>query len=293
MSPDGQQSTASLDAEGEQEVDLARYGWAILHRWWLVVAAIVVGAVIGYLVSLGGGTRYQARATIYPGQPLTPSSNGQIQSIQTNPSAINQIAKSDSVVRAVAADVEVDADELKRGISTKAVAGAVARSGQAQLVEIIVRGPWRRQSARAANLIAETVVDRISTYPDSKIKQLEALSAALQQQIDSLGDAIDDYRSTLDSGNLSDTDKLIVVGQLNSAESNRTQINLQLAQNDLSLSLARDVERGQVVTAAVPTKVAAKGKTGSIVIGAVIGLVVGLLLALVWDPVRRRLRPAT
>lgn len=292
MSPDGQQTAASPVVDAEQEVDLARYGWAILHRWWLVVAAIVAGAVIGYLVSLGGGTLYQARATIYPGQPLTPSSNAQIQSVQTNPSAINQIVKSDSVVRAVAARVDVDAAELKRGISTKAVSGAIARSGQTQLVEIIVRGPWRRQSARAANLLAETVVQRISTYPDAKIAQLEGISAALGQQIASLDQTIAAYRAGLERGGLSGIERLILVGQLGSAESTRTQLILQRATNDLSLSLARDVERGQIVTDAAPTKVAAKGKTGSIVIGAVVGLVVGLLLALLWDPVRRRLRPA-
>jgi capsular polysaccharide biosynthesis protein len=287
-----QRTADSPDADAEQELDFARYGWAILHRWWLVVAAVVLGAVIGYLVSLGGGTLFQAKATIYPGEPLTPSSNGQIQSIQTNPSAINQIAKSDSVVASVAAKVGVDPAELKRGISTKAVSGAVARSGQAQLVEIIVRGPWRRQSARAANLLADTVVDRISTYPDAKIDQLEALSATLDQQVAALEGTIQSYRDTLESGNLADIEKLIVVGQLNSAEATRTQLILQRSQNDLSLALARDVERAQVVTQAIPAKVAAKGKTGSIVVGAVIGLVVGLVLALLWDPVRRRLGTA-
>ena len=87
------------DLDSEREVDLARYGWAILSRWWLVLAAIALGAVIGWLVSVGGGDVYQARATVYPGQPLTPSSNSQIQSLQTNPSTINQIVKSESVVR--------------------------------------------------------------------------------------------------------------------------------------------------------------------------------------------------
>jgi capsular polysaccharide biosynthesis protein len=280
---------AEPDLESEREVDLAHYGWAILSRWWLVLAAIAVGGVIGWLVAVGGGDVYQARATVYPGQPLTPTSGAQIQSIQTNPSTINQIVRSESVVRAVAAEVGVPPGELRSGISTKAVAGAVARSGQTQLVEIAVRGPWRRQSAEAANLLAQTAVDRISAYPDAKIAQLERLSNSLEEQLATLDQAIERYRAGIVAPGLGDTERLVLVGLLADAQSERGAIVQQQAQTDLSLSLARDVERGQVVSRATATKVAARSSRSSIVVGAVVGLLVGVGLALLWDPARRRI----
>ena len=42
------------DLEAEQEVDLGRYWSAIVARWWLLLAGLFVGALIGYLVSLSG-----------------------------------------------------------------------------------------------------------------------------------------------------------------------------------------------------------------------------------------------
>ncbi len=54
----------SLDPEAEQEVDFGRYVRLVAARWWLVVAGLIVGAVVGYAVSLGGTQRYQATATL-------------------------------------------------------------------------------------------------------------------------------------------------------------------------------------------------------------------------------------
>jgi capsular polysaccharide biosynthesis protein len=277
------------DLDSEREIDLARYGWAILSRWWLVLAAIALGAVIGWLVSVGGGDVYQARATIYPGQPLTPSSNSQIQSLQTNPSTINQIVKSESVVRSVADQVGVEPGELRSGISTKAVSGSVARVGQVQLVEVAVRGPWRRQSAEAANLLSEITVARISTYPDAKIDQLEQLLGSVEQQLATIDETIAGYRDALAATNdLSSTDRLVLVGLLSDAQVQRGQLIQQQTETSLSLALAEDVERGRVITRATASKVAAQSSRSAIVVGAVIGLVVGILLALLWDPLRRR-----
>ena len=58
----------------------------VAARWWLVIAGLILGAVIGYAVSLGGGQLYQATATLYLGQPYSASGNVQLQAAQTNPS---------------------------------------------------------------------------------------------------------------------------------------------------------------------------------------------------------------
>ena len=61
------------DVDAEEELELSRYWNALLTRWWLPVAGLIAGAVIGYLLSLGGHNVYQAKATIYLGQPLSPT----------------------------------------------------------------------------------------------------------------------------------------------------------------------------------------------------------------------------
>ncbi len=287
--PKGTDATKA-DLEAEQEVDFGRYWWRIVGHWWVVVAAIVLGAVVGYLVSLGGGTTYQAKATVFLGQPLTPSGNAQIQSLQTNPSTVSQIVKSQSVVAATAAKVGVPPGQLRSGISTKAVAGSLSKVGQTQLVEVSVRGPWKRQSAEAANILARTVVERVSGYADTKIEQYTQLEDSLDEQITASDEAIQQYRDGIAAGtDLSSAERLVLVGLLQSEQQQRSQLVQQRTDTQLSLSLARDVERGQLVTTAASSKVAAKSRRSSIVVGAVIGLVLGLLAALLWEPARRRL----
>ena len=61
------------DLDAEREVDLGRYADALVARWWLPVLGLLIGVVIGYLLSLGGKDVYRAEATVYVGTPFAPS----------------------------------------------------------------------------------------------------------------------------------------------------------------------------------------------------------------------------
>ncbi|MEX2103380.1 MAG: Wzz/FepE/Etk N-terminal domain-containing protein, partial [Gaiellaceae bacterium] len=134
----------------EEELDLRGYGRTIGARWWLVLGAVVLGALIGWLLAVGGGDVWRARTTIYLGQPIAPSGESQIQSAATNPSTAGVIARSDEVVEEVAAAVGVQPGRLRGGISTRALEGALARLNQTPLVELSVRGPWGRETVAEA-----------------------------------------------------------------------------------------------------------------------------------------------
>ena len=95
-------TTARADLDAEREVDFGAYARTVGSRWWLLVAGVVAGALIGWLLSLGGGTVYRAKTTIYLGQPISPTGSQQIQSLATNPEFVNQVAKADSTVQTVA-----------------------------------------------------------------------------------------------------------------------------------------------------------------------------------------------
>src|SRR5918911_2571787 len=87
-----------FDPEAEQEVDFGRYWRLLAARWWIPAAGLVAGAVIGYLIALGGSQVYKATATLYLGQPYTASGNVQLQSAQTNPSSVRVIAHAESSI---------------------------------------------------------------------------------------------------------------------------------------------------------------------------------------------------
>src|SRR5258708_35713612 len=100
MSPEDTRGPAptSFDPEAEQEVDFGKYVRLIAARWWLVLAGLILGAVIGYSVSLGGGQTFNATANIYLGQPYSASGSVQLQSAQTNPSTVRAIVHAQSVL---------------------------------------------------------------------------------------------------------------------------------------------------------------------------------------------------
>src|SRR5947208_2469907 len=79
------------DWEAEQEIDFRRYWNGLVARWWLPLLGLVVGAIIGYAISLDGSQVWRSQATIYLGQPYTTSGNVQLQSAQTNPSTVRTL----------------------------------------------------------------------------------------------------------------------------------------------------------------------------------------------------------
>ena len=272
-------------AAAEEELDLRDYGRTVGARWWLVLAAVVLGALIGWLLAVGGGDVWRARTTIYLGQPIAPTGEAPLQSAGTNPATAGVIARSDEVVEEVAAAVGVQPGRLRAGISTRAIEGAITRLNQTPLVEVSVRGPWGRdQVAQAASLIAAAVAERSSGYVIAKIAALEERLAAQEDELESLDGRI----AQLEQGG----GGLEVVGLLAVFEQRRGQLRIERADTQEALAVAENVEAAQVLTEARGTKVSARSSRSSIVVGALIGLVAGVLLALLWDPLTSRLRRA-
>lgn len=284
------------DLEAEQEIDLGRYGRRLARRWWLLVLGLVVGGLIGWVFSSAASSDVnRAEATIYLGQPLSASGGSQVSSVQTNPAAVRDIARSEEVVGGVAEQVGVDPQRLRAGISTSQISGAVARTGQPnQLFDIAVRGPWPRATvAEAANLLAAEVVERTSAYADTKISAYEARLEELDADLEAAEASIARLTDAAVDPSASSQDRVTAVTLLGFARGDRSDLSEQRVDIELLLAQARDVEKGQVVTEARASAVTPRSNRSSLVVGALIGLIIGLVAALAWDPVvARRRRPS-
>jgi capsular polysaccharide biosynthesis protein len=276
------------ELEDEREIDFGRFGRTLAARWWLILAAVAVGVVAGYLTSLGGGDVYVARTTIYLGQPLSPTGNAQIQSLATNPATVSEIVSSDDVVDRVAGDLGIPPRELRRGISTRQVAGSgltAARSTSNPLVQISVRGTWSGDvTARAANALAEEVVREVSGYVDSKIKSLQGRLDAENREIAAIDRQIAGLGRQPPSG-VTSGERLILASL---AEQRRGQLIEDRTATEQLLTLAQTVERGKQVTEARASRVPAQSPRTSMLVGGLIGLLVGTGLALLWEPLLGR-----
>src|SRR6266496_3262167 len=111
------------DWQAEQEVAFRRYWDGLVARWWLVLLGLVLGAIVGYAISLGGGQRYESQATVYLGQPYSTSGNIQLQGLQTNPSAVRSIVNAQQSLAIAGKKSGLKPGALRGNISVSAVAG--------------------------------------------------------------------------------------------------------------------------------------------------------------------------
>jgi capsular polysaccharide biosynthesis protein len=262
---------STIDPEAEQDVDFGRYWRLLAARWWLPAAGLVVGAVIGYLIALGGNQVFKATADLYLGQPYTASGNVQLQAAQTNPSSVRVIAHAESVIVRAANQCKAKPSLFRGGISTQSVAGAIAKNGQTPLVSLTVQSRKRKVASCTANAIAASVVDKLSAFANQKIANFRAQVALYNSDIKSINDA-------LGGTSVSSTDKLILLQRLANDQQNKLLTSQQLLQ-------ATQVEKPSVLTGAHATKVTARSRRNTVVVAALIGLVLGAIVALMWDGV--------
>jgi capsular polysaccharide biosynthesis protein len=259
----------AFDPEAEQEIDFGRYVRLLAARWWLIVAGLILGAVIGYAVSLGGSQRYQATATLYLGQPYSASGNVQLQAAQTNPSTVRQIVHATSIVDQVAVMCKAKPGTFKGGISTQTVSGNIAKNGQTPLVTVSVQTAKRRVATCAANALARLVITKTSAFANQKIANFRR-----EIVVDEKQEAL--INKSLQAGGLSTSDQLLLQLRLATVQTDRLNVTQLLSQ-------ARQVESPSVLTAAAPNRITARSHRNTAVVAAIIGAIIGALAALLWD----------
>lgn len=267
---------STFDPEAEQDVDFGRYRRLLAARWWIPAAGVVVGAVVGYLIALGGSQVYKAAATLYLGQPYTASGNVQLQAAQTNPSTVRQVAHAESVIAKTASSCKTQPRLFRKGISTQTISGNIARNGQTPLVSVTVQSPRRKVASCTANAIARLVVDRLSRFAEQKIANFRSQIARYDAEITAIN------QSLRDAG-LTTSDKLLLQQRL-------TNDQLQVLSVSQLLAQAASIEKPSVLTLARAQQVTARSRRNAVVVSALIGLLLGALVALLWDGVAARVR---
>ena len=295
---------SELEDEQEREVDLASAWKRIEERWWLPVAGLFVGALIGLALALSGGSVWRAETIVYLGQPFAPLGGGQIQSLATNPRTVGEIVRSEAVLKAVSDKTGIPVAKLRSSISTKELtATGPSRAGIIPLIEIAVKGDAEpRRIEDAADALAGRVVNRVSVFVAQKIELLEAQVAVAESQLQAIEDRIEaaqrQQTELLGDQSIPLEQRLLVNLNLNStittADARRAALQGSLVEANQLLNLAVSVESSRVVEPAAAVKTTARSSRTSLIVGALLGLLVGVVAALVAEPfLARRRRDAT
>ncbi|CAN5177873.1 hypothetical protein BH20ACT13_BH20ACT13_13990 [soil metagenome] len=288
------------ELEGEQEVDLASAWKRIERRWWLPVGGLLVGAVIGLVLALSGGSVSRADTIVYLGQPFAPLGGGQIQSLATNPRTVGEIVRSESVLQDVSNTTGIPVSKLRSSISTRELLATGQVRGINPLIEIGVKGDsGPRKIEAAADALAARVVENVSTYVADKVELLEqqvTVSTAQLAAIETRIQAAQRQQDTLIQDQSIPLDqRLLLSANLNSvittADARRTSLQDDLFESRQLLNLAESVESSRVVEPARAVKTTARSSRTSLLVGALLGLLVGAILALAAEPFVARRRP--
>ena len=298
MSADPQRQ-AAVDPDAEQEVDFGRYWRTIAARWWLPVVGLIVGLVVGYLVSLGtNSTNYKATALVYLGQPLAPDSAAPVSSSPTTLGLVSNLVTSSTTVRKVARKVGLNENRLSHHVTTKPVLGVTATKvgTPAPLLAITVSGTPAKKVRKAANALAAVAVGAVNGYSAVKIaklrEQIEFDDKSIARNNDRFALAQEQQKAILANNALTPTERLLLLANINTTLVTVEQRLGQLETDRLSaqqfLSLAENVEQPEVRSPAVAVKTAGPNSRTGAAVGGLIGLIVGILAALLWDPIAAR-----
>src|SRR5918994_532531 len=291
--------TDELDLDAEQEVDFRRYWNAVLARWWLPALGLLAGVLGGYALALSGGDIYRAESTLYLGQPFTPNGATPVPGLATNPSTVNEIVHSEAALQRASEVSGMRLGRLRANVTSRQVgvpAGRRLAVGQTPLIEVAVIGSNAAATTRAANALAQTVVDDVSPYVADKIAAIEERIDSDERELDSiyrrLRVAQQGLSEVLGNRNLATTERLLLVSTFNSTisfgEQRRGIVQTDLLEAKQALSLAENVEKPSVVERAAARKTTARSVGRSIVVGGLIGLILGILAAVLWEPASRR-----
>jgi uncharacterized protein involved in exopolysaccharide biosynthesis len=283
------------DLEAEREVDVGQAARRVAARWWLLVAGLVAGMVVGYLIALGGGDFYEAEATISLGQPFTPTGSAPVQGLQTNPSTVGRLARSEEGLTVASRAGGMRESELRGNISTGTVSGVSRRTtpGVNPLVELSVQGERRLEVQRAAEALARYVVREVSGYVSVKLESLNEELQALEQAETSLEQRLAAQDAALRAAQGRDPiERLVLVSQKDNTEQRLAVVTQDRLETRGLLALAENIEQATIVTEPIAVETSARSTRNSIIVGGLIGLLLGTLAALLWDPLDRRLKRA-
>ena len=277
---------AAADNNAEREVDLARWRRSVVTHWWIPVAGIILGAILGVLFSLRGSTSYSATALISLGQPTSPG-GALVNSFGTNPRAVSQVVSS-AAAQAQAADKADMRPSALRGHVSVAQVGTATGSGATRatpLISLTVNGAHPLNTAAAANVLANIVVEKTTAaYVGIKIRTFNTTLKSVNTQIEAVNKLLTAATAAEKaSKNLDPLQQLVVVSQEDNAETRLGNLIAQQETLQQQLAFAEQVESAKVVEPAAATKTSARSRNSSLVIGALIGLLIGAIVAIVGD----------
>jgi len=284
-----------MSTDDATTIDVGAWFATLLRNWWVVLGLVVLGAVVGVVVTLASPKDYSATSSVYIGQTTDANGNA-MAGLNSNAKAATQLLSSQTVLDEAAkrTGMKVTAGRLRRETTVETPSSTVKTSTSVvNIVVITVTDTNKLRATAAANALAQVLVERISPGVTEKIALLQAqldtgrkaLAAATARTATAQAGL-----AAIAKGGGTAAEKAAMsasyIAVVQAAATEAAQEALDNQKTELMLFTAKLVEEPRLLhEAAVPDSPSGPSLTLNVAAGALAGLVIGIIVAFV----RRRL----
>jgi succinoglycan biosynthesis transport protein ExoP len=290
-----------MSSDNGTTIDVGSWFSTLLRNWWIILGLVVLGGVVGAVVTMASPKEYSATSTVYIGQ-TTDANGNPMAGLNSNSKAATQLLASQAVLNEAAtrSEVEITAKRLRKETTVVTPSSTVKTSTSVvNIVVITVTDSNKLRATAGANALAEVLVDRISPGVSGKIALLEAQLAQGQKQLTAANARVVAAQAALMAiakGGGSAAEKAAAsapyVAVVQAAATEQEALASSNQKTELMLFTAKQVEQPRILHEAVPPdSPSGPSMSLNVAAGVLVGFVVGIIVAFV----RRRLaerRPA-
>jgi uncharacterized protein involved in exopolysaccharide biosynthesis len=267
----------------EREITLRDYGRVLWSGRWLILAATVVAALVGLILTFATTTTYVATAEVYLGQATTISGTP-VSTPTTNPATAPTALTGDNLVDRVARQLGVSPSRVRDGVEVtapRAPGGSVGN--QPTIATITFTDESRDIARRGANLYAEAILEQARESSAEIVDTYEEAVARSSAQVERLETELQSYRAQLARNPGGDT--AILLQSLMSSAGQQLQVaSTELAEQRLNLVKENQYGQPDVVSLAQSPSSSSSlpNRARTVLVAAVIGFIVGVIVVFVW-----------
>ena len=277
-----------MSTDDSTSIDVGSWFSTLARGWWVIVGLIVLGIVVGAVVTSAQPEEYTATASVYIGQ-TTDAGGNPMAGLNSNAKAAVQLLASQVVLEQAAerAGMDLSASRLRKQTTVETPSSTVrTTTSVVNIIVISVTDTDAERAAAAANALAEVLLERLESGVDETIAVLEkqladsqkAYAASLARSV-----AAQEALADIAKGGGSAADKAAAgstwVALTQAAATEQESLAKTIQQTELLLLSARQNEQPRMLhEAAVPDAPSGPSMTMNVAVGALAGLVIGVIV---------------
>ena len=276
-----------MSSDESTAIDVGSWFTTLARNWWVIVGLVVIGVIVGAVVTLAQPKEYSATASVYIGQ-TTDANGNPMAGLNSNAKAAVQLLASQAVLKEAADRIGMDISAGALGKETTVqTPSSTVKTSVVNFVVITVTDTDPERAAAAANALADALLERLSTGTEQKIALLEAQLATGKKQLAASvtrGVAAQKAIAAIAAGGGSTAEKATAsaawVAVSAAAATEQEQLLASNQKTELQLLTAEQVEQPRILhEAAVPDTPSGPTMSLNVAIGALAGLVIGVIVA--------------